>query len=331
MSSKVSRILVALLCISGPLAFGTDFIAKSRPLANFTPAIVLIVLVTSMFPLGKAVLAARGTALPGAIWWATLAILLAILSQCIGLTETAESGRPSCGQWVYLSTFASLAAAISVLNARTPGSGAWAILMAILMVVFLVPWLEGGSLARTDQGWSRLRLSAPWTIFYGLLVVAGVTNFLATRYVWAATIFGLGLIAMFVGLVRTDLPKPYRGMIWEGVAWSFGVTIWVAEFSKDHTVSSSDLERLWIWFRDHWGVVWGLRTMERFNRTAEACDWSIRLAWQGIVRCDGFTPAPTSGIPEEATSTLIALLRRFADNERLNEVVRGSCPKPASV
>ena len=52
-------------------------------------------------------------------------------------------------------------ALISVLNARTPGGGAWAILMALLVLVFLIPWLEGAGLRRAPIGLGRLRLDQP--------------------------------------------------------------------------------------------------------------------------------------------------------------------------
>lgn len=312
-------ILVALVVSIGPWLMGY------RQAFGFSPYLILTVTVSALVPVGLAFQKARGTSLQGAILWGAMTLVLASISQAVAISEPASTGRPISGQFIYLATLTGLASAISVLNARRPGSGAWAILMGILVLVFLLPWLEGGGLARTEGGWIRLRLTAPWTIFYGLLVLAGVTNFLATRYFWGALIFGIGLIAMDFGLVRTDLEKPLRGMIWEFVALAYGTSVWVTTMAGSRRAATSDLARLWLWFRDHWGVVWGLRVMERFNKTAELSNWAIRLAWQGPVYRDGVSPALPDTIPPQAVATLMSLLRRFAELDRLESAAAGPC------
>jgi hypothetical protein len=214
------------------------------------------------------------------------------------------------GQVVYLATLAALAALISVLNARSPGGGAWAILMALLVVVFLVPWLEGSGLVREGGGWDRLRLTPPWTIFYVLLVVAGVTNYLPTRFGPAAAWLGLGFLAEYLGLTRLDWPREVRGLAWSFVPICWALAAWGERRARP---APTDLGRLWAWFRDAWGVVWALRVQERFNRAAEAAGWDIRLTWHGVV------PAGAE-VPPEAAATLAGLLRRFASRETLGEI-----------
>ena len=63
----------------------------------------------------------RGTALGAAVIWAGLAVGLGLVSQVVAWSEPLASGRPLAGHWTYLSALATLAALISVLNARTPG------------------------------------------------------------------------------------------------------------------------------------------------------------------------------------------------------------------
>ena len=163
--------------------------------------LILAGLVGTLLPLARAWRATRGTALRPALVWAGIALGLATRTRrsCRDAVEPIDSGRPGSGQVVYLATLAALAASISVLNARTPGGGAWGILMSLLVVVFLVPWLEGPGLVREGGGWDRLRLTAPWTIFYGLLVVAGVTNFLPTRLKAASVWLGMAFVAEYLG------------------------------------------------------------------------------------------------------------------------------------
>ena len=55
------------------------------------------------------------------------AVVLGIAARdCRAWTEPLATGRPVAGHLTYICTLATLAALISVLEARTPGGGAWA-------------------------------------------------------------------------------------------------------------------------------------------------------------------------------------------------------------
>ena len=103
---------------------------------------------------------------------------------------------------------------------------------------------------------------------------------------------------------------------------TLAVAIWTARWrSRRVTRGGTGLEATWLWFRDHWGVVWALRVQERFNRSAEAMRWPVRLAWHGIVPAPGVEPGAEPVVPEAAEATLRGLLRRFADPARIEEAV----------
>ncbi len=121
-----------------------------------------------------------------------------------GAGASGVPGDQDTGRLTYLMVLSILAGLVSVLGARNPGGGAWAILMALLVVVFLIPWLEAGGRLHRGQGHWRLQLHSPWTLFYGLLVLAGVTNYLPTRYGPAACAMGAGLVLEYLGLTRPD-------------------------------------------------------------------------------------------------------------------------------
>ena len=286
---------------------------------HWTPIFVLGALAGSSQPFVRACRMSRGTALRPAIVWAGIAIGMTIVAQAVATVEPFEGGRPGSGRWTYLATLAAFASLISVLNARKPGGVAWAILMGLLVLVFLIPWLEGPGLVREGGGWDRLRLTPPWTIFYGLLVLAGVTNYLPTRHGRSAMLLGIGFAVEFAGLTRPDWSRATRGAAWEWVAICWASASWLAEIETSRVRPiPDDLGRLWAWFRDAWGVVWALRVQERFNRAAESASWPIRLAWHGGVPAPG-SEVGTADLPE-TTATLAGLLRRFATAERLAEV-----------
>ena len=311
-------ILLAIRILTAAALLGAAIALAFR--SDRAAALTLAGLAGAALPLVRAWRATRGTALRPALVWASIAMAMAGLSQVVALGETFDSGRPMAGQVVYLTTLATFAALISVLNARTPGGGAWAILMAMLVVVFLVPWLEGSGLVREGGGWDRLRLTAPWTIFYGLIVVAGVTNFLPTRLAPAAVWVGVALVAEYLGLTRADWSHATRGCLWTAVPLCLALAAWFADVE---TLRSSPFPpgfgRLWAWFRDAWGVVWALRVQERFNRAAERSGWPIRLTWHGAVSTEDDRPPPT---PDGAEATLAGLLRRFATADRIDEAAK---------
>ena len=194
-------------------------------------------------------------------------------------------------------------------------------LMGMLVVVFLLPWLEGSGLVGGTEPMDRLRLDAPWSLFFALLGLTGVSNFLPTRRFGACVFVGASFVAEFLGLTATGWPPGRRAACWSlGPALIAsglivgGMTRGLAPRSK------TSLGRLWLWFRDAWGVVWALRVRERFNASAEAAGWSVRLAWIGPVSPDGRS---TDDVPEAAEKVLAALLRRFATPSQIEIAARG--------
>lgn len=274
---------------------------------------VLVSLLVAGLPVARAWRRAWGTALRPAIVWVGISLTLGVIGQGLATSEPLSSGRPAAGHLTYLTTLAALAASITVLNARRPGGGAWAILNALLVLVFLIPWLEGAGLSR-DWGLRRLRLDDPWTLFYGLLVLAGVTNFLPTRYGPAALLAGLGFGLEYLGLTRHGLPNEAKSLVWSAVPLAFSAAVWVASVRNPDRGGRPPLplDQTWLWFRDLWGVVWALRVMERFNRTAAAQRWGFRLGWQGLVADDPTRP-PAEAHLAAAGQTLRVLIRRFAE------------------
>ena len=314
-------VLALLACGGGAVVFS----------AGWAPLWVALALVTTAWPLWEAWRATRGTALRGAVVWVMLAVSLGLAAQVGAWGVSPASGRVVAGYWAYLSVLATLAGLISVLNARTPGGGAWALLMALLVLVFLIPWLEAPGMARGAGGLARLRLGSPWTLFYVLLAVAGVTNYVPTRYGPAAAWLALGFTLEYAALTREGWSRGIRGLAWSAVPWTLAVAIWTARWRSRRVARAgpeAGLEATWIWFRDHWGVVWALRVQERFNRSAEAMQWPVRLGWHGVVPAPGLASEARPDVPEGAEATLRGLLRRFADPARIEEAVDRAGSRP---
>ncbi len=203
-----------------------------------TLSAILIVIDPSHAPLGQIVVfiasapslldawrAVRGTALRPALVWAALAVGLALLAQVVALTQPLSSGRPLAERFTYLCVLALLAALGSVLNARTPGGRAWAVLMTLLVVVFLIPWLEDQTRLRRAASLPPLHLDAPWSIFYGLFVAVAVTNYLPTRFGWAAAAAGVLFILEYLALAPAPWLASRRAVIGSWIAWTMALVL----------------------------------------------------------------------------------------------------------
>jgi hypothetical protein len=106
------------------------------------------------------------------------------------------------------------------------------------------------------------------------------------------------------------------------------VAAWVAEASaRGGGRGAPGVDRLWNWFRDRWGVVWARRVQERFNQSARATGWPIRLGWFGVVP----EPGHDLVIPEAAEATLKGLLRRFADAATVEDAAGSRVGGPCQV
>jgi hypothetical protein len=292
--------------------------------ASWSPAATAVALAAAFGPLRDALAQNRGTALGPPLIWAAASLAAALAAEWVAWGEAPDNGRPSSGLWIYLSTLAALAALASVLNARRPGGGAWAILMIMLVVVFLIPWLEGAWMVRQRDGWDRLRLVFPWNLFLALLIFAGTTNFLFTRHGPSALIALGGFVAAWSALCLTSLDVRLRGALFGWVPWTWAAAIHLAAIlTRRSRPEESDLDRMWLWFRDRWGSAWALRIRDRFNATAAASSWPIRLDWNGARRANP-SVSDLAEIPGEAAAVLAGLLRRFADPETLAAASRRS-------
>ncbi len=134
----------------------------------------------------------------------------------------------------------------------------------------------------------------------------------------------------YLGLTRSDWPPQRRAVLWSWVAWAIGLSLARALGAVRAPRAGSPCERLWFWFRDHWGVVWALRVVERFNRSAELARWPVRLTWFGLTPVAPSAAETTSPDEAEVEATFRGLIRRFAQPWRLDEAAQppASCPQP---
>jgi hypothetical protein len=249
-----------------------------------------LLLATAVYPLWKAWRANRRTALAHAVWWAGAAWAAWLLAFAFG-------GDGTLGRYLALSLTG--CAGVAVLGARRPHVGAWNFVVASLLAVLLLP---------VAQGWGKPVLHPAYLAFLGVTVAFGWLNYLPTRLLPAVLLFAAGAGAELAKLCGLGMDETLFGV----ARFLLANTPWVvlACFMRERREMSA-IDREWLSFRDRFGVVWGQRSREQFNRAAANAGWPIVLSWHGLeVAAD--RPAPPA---EEVLALLRSVLKRFGTKE----------------
>jgi hypothetical protein len=262
-----------------------------------------VLFLSGAYPLWLAWRANRRTTLLQAVNWsaaAWLAWLGAVTLTCADV----DAGRREMGR--YLALCMTGCAGVAVLGARRPGVGAWNFVLLGLLAVMLLPLGQG--LLLGGQGLDTVRL-----LFLAATLSVGIFNYLPTRLAPGALLLALGCGWEVTALSgrATALSARLLEPGWLCVAlapWA-GLLGWRSAPSP-----RSELERIWLDFRNRFGFVWGQRVREQFNNAASHAGWPVRLTWQGLVRLlGGTTLGPQE--QEDMEATLRALLKRFGPEE----------------
>lgn len=224
----------------------------------------------------------------------------------------------------YLSTLFILGAGISVLGARRPGAQAWTWFVVVPMFLVL-GWpalLSWGNESIPE----RLELTTPAFLGLLLVIVMAVGNYLTTRWEFPLLCTALSLVLFLLG--RT-LWIPSSGIWPMGIQLASDLIGMLALFlamlgtTAPHPTTSHGLECFWQDFRNHFGIVWGYRVMERLNLEAQRLDWPFRFEIDRIVVNHVQADAPPAlnpadlpkNIPGEVRFSLEWLFRRFVSDE----------------
>jgi hypothetical protein len=145
-------------------------------------------------------------------------------------------------------------------------------------------------------------------VFLGATLAVGIVNYLPTRLGPAAVLLGLGCAWETLSLLTPNLllggTEPFGWLALSSAPWA----AWAGW--KVRRRCESSLDRLWEDFRDRFGLVWGQRLREQFNRAAANAGWPVYLAWGGFTATAGAGP-PNESLQGPLVETLGALLKRF--------------------
>lgn len=260
-----------------------------------------LLLLSAAYPLCAAWRATRRTPLVQAVQWALVA--WAAWGAALG---AALVRSPAEAPARYLALSLTGCAGVAVLGARRPGVTAWNFVVAGLLAVLLLPLLEG-----LDH------LSPPRQVFLGAIVGVGLLNYLPTRFAPAALLLAIGCTTEFLTVVDDDIKAGSLAELLPAGQCLLAVSPWIA-LARAHAGrrSRSEFDRHWRTFRDRFGLLWGLRVREQFNRAAANAGWPVELHWLGLRRRDdAATDTVDPDDQKEMMVTLRALLKRFGPEE----------------
>lgn len=267
-------------------------------------ALVLIGFLSGAWPVFRMWQGSAGTTLRPTVGWAIAAWALWLTLLLLTLLEQASSRV----LWQYLALSLTSCVGVAVFGARRPGEHAWNFVVISLLAVLLLPVAEG---------WGKPRLAPAYLVFLAAILFVGISNYLPTRGAFAALLIALACAGLFRGLLAASVRDQWGAWLDQGAALLMTCGLWAGWASYRNSQSvPMDVNRRWLEFRDRYGVVWGQRAREQFNRAAENQKLEAHLAWYGV----------TDLSPEamgDADRLLEAILKRFFTH---GEIVEESSP-----
>lgn len=210
----------------------------------------------------------------------------------------------------YLTSILLLCPPMAVLGARRPGVRVWTWFILVPMIAVL-SWPVWTVLLQGSE-WRGLALETPTVLGFGLVLIMGVGNYLGTRYWPSAVLYFMGTFMLF---------SSCTGWNWVPDAdwcrrWGVWLLIAAAFPGRRSAEKAHPANRVWNDFRNSFGMVWGLRMVERINALAVQEGWTIRLNYAGFPENEA---GKLSSNETEVTAASRWLFRRFVDQAWIDE------------
>jgi len=256
----------------------TSFMVATSDAGRFFWILALSVL--GVLALAIAGRRARGTTLIAAWGWALASLSTLVI--CELLTAYSRDANNSPAGWLvrlrYAAAITTFAPTMAVLGAKRPQHRAWQFIVLALLGILALPSFEAALFAVGPQPLD-LHVARRW--FLAILIVVGLVNYLPT-HTWPASLaYAVAqtfLLADYLPLVSLS---QHEWLATTGLALMVAA-FWMVALGWPGRRRSHGVDRLWLDFRDAYGMVWALRVQERYNATAAKDGWPVRLGWRGM-------------------------------------------------
>jgi hypothetical protein len=259
--------------------------------------ILFIIYFSGLGPMTWAWHVNRSTSLVYAVRWAILAWTGWVTNVFLIDSHSIEAGHLAA----YVALSLTGCAGVAVLGARRPHVGAWNFVVLGLLAVMILPLAEEFLVGPDTVGPLRF-------VFLAATLAVGILNYLPTCFAPAVAllVFGGGGELLLLAGVSKNHYDPEKVHVVSLVGLS--LVPWAA-FSgwRCRARATNAVDRLWLDFRNRFGLFWGQRVREQFNRSAANAGWMAFLSWRGLRG-----PGPLDPSAEkDMLQTLDALLKRF--------------------
>ena len=259
--------------------------------------------------------AVGGTTLRAPWWWAATS-LLAVAASETAIAVFQSSQTAGAAQLRLAASTTAFLPRVALLGAKRPQDRAWQFIVLAFWLMLALP---------AGQAW-LLRPEYPpvmhglWSCFVLLLAVFGVTNYLPTRFWPAALLVAAGQIVLhWPYLPLTSGTQPDGWSLW-GLGLLASAFVTAVVIGRRRRPQGDPLDRLWIDFRNQYGVVWGLRVAERINASAMTRGWDVSLGWQGFsTQFGGSIEVIPPAVRAELEAAVRTVLRRFVSAHWIDE------------
>lgn len=245
--------------------------------------------------------------------WAILAVCVVVASE-LYLHLSADRALENSVR--YLASVTLFCPMVAVLGAKRPQHNAWQLIVVALWGMLALPAAE---ILAFRPGIS-LELRDARGVFPWILILMPVMNWLPTRHWLSSGLFALAqawLLAPYLPLMDVESSS-------SRVATALGIIcaslVVLRLNSRQPSDAPSAADRVWLDFRDEYGVAWGLRIQQRVNEVSRLRNWGYSLSWFGFVSDAGVRLMPDAISPEVSQSIEQAYktsLRRFVSTEWL--------------
>lgn len=250
----------------------------------------------------------RGTTLVGPWLWGGISGTLMTLASLATLpTLKADDGLISL--LTYAAAVSTLCPMVALLGARRPQHSAWQFVVATLYAILLVPAVQGG---RAGGGFV---IDAPWSWFMLGLIGVGFLNLLPTRFWPAVVALAIGQLSMlspYLFSIAAPTWAPQQTRLLVGISLLI-LSLFLLRWRAAVVLRSpawrdcEPLDRLWLDFRDAFGVLWALRVQQRVNAAAAQYGWPVALSWDGFY--DRLSNQPATAMPAEIRAGVEHVMR----------------------
>jgi hypothetical protein len=292
---------------------------------NFASLIPLIVFLSIWWKRVRPQL--RPTTLSGASGWLIVALItwtLSVVFQSVLAFRQNDSLHGISMRFNYLSLTLWLTPMVAVLGAKRPGVRFWNFFVLVPMLLML-NW------PAFSAEWdvllnAKLDLEAPALMGFFVVLLMVLGNYFGTIFTFPTLLF-CGTLAFAMCDFSESLPKVISSEPLQRSIVSLllaGSLFWSSQILKRETRQRHGYERVWLDFRDWFGILWARRIMDRLNQTAQKEQWNARLTLVGLQWQDDLSDAQRTQTEQKMDHAFRWILRRFVDESWIDERLSNS-------